>query len=441
MLSKIRVSKSSYDPLTGLPSSTLLYDRLSQSILFAGRKGRSTALFFLALNELKLINDTLGKKTGDNLLIRAADRLKKCLRRSDTIARPGRNEFIILLPEIAHADDAMIVADKILSKFDAPFVIGKNRILVNINIGISLFPNDGLESDILLNKSYTAMNTSKEKGKNGYAFFSDSMNSKAFERLSLENNLRTAIKKKEFVLHYQPQINLDNSRIIGMEALIRWQRPGTGLVAPMEFIPIAEETGLIVPINEWVLYTACEQQRSWQKAGIAPDRMAVNVSATEFIKRDLVDIVAKALKETGLAPDNLELELTERLVFQNEGDTTSTLIRLKEMGIHISIDDFGTGYSSLVYISQFPIDKLKIVRSFVRSISINKVDSAIAKLIIDLSKVLNIKVIAEGVETKDQLEFLKMLGCDEVQGYFFSKPLDAKTATDLLLKTNLILKK
>lgn len=429
-----------YDLLTSLPNRTLLYDRLSQAVLQASRKGYIMAVLYLFLNELKLINDTFGRETGDILLKSASERLKNCLRKSDTVARPGRDEFIILLPEIARQEDSMVVAEKILEAFDSPFVIHEREILINIHIGISLFPVDGIDANTLLKKAYTALHNARAEAKNNYVYFSSTMNAKALERLNLESSLRLAIKRKEFLLHYQPQFDLREKRVVGMEALIRWKRPGVGLVSPADFIPAAEDTRLIVPINEWVLYAACKQQKDWQKAGIAPDRVAVNVSAIQFLRKDMIDKVMEILKATGLAPDSLELELTESTVFHNEGDTIASLMKLKEMGVNISIDDFGTGYSSLSYLKQFPVSKLKIVRSFVRSISISTVDSAIAKLIIDLSKVLNLNVIAEGVETDEQLEFLRSLGCNEVQGYLFSRPLDARGATQFLRKTKAALK-
>lgn len=428
-------SKIGFDALTRLPGRNILYDRLSQSLLFAGRKGGIVALMFLCLNDLKLINDSFGQNTGNEVLTASTQRFKKCLRKTDTISRPGRDEFIILLPEITSQDDAIFVANKILRVFDKPFLVNNHELFINTSIGISVFPYDGIHPDVILKNSYTALQNAKAEGKNIYRFFSNSMNAKAVARLDMENGLRLAIKRKEFVLHFQPQVDLNTDRVVGMEALVRWQRPGSGLVSPLDFIPLAENTGLIVPLGELVLQTACAQQRAWQKEGIAPDRIAVNVSACQFREEDIIEKVTRALKKNCLNPESLELELTESVVFENEGRTIATLIKLKDMGIQISIDDFGTGYSSLTYLRHFPINKLKLVHTFVRSISINSVDSAIAKLIIDLSQTLNIKVIAEGVETKEQIEFLRASGCNEVQGYLFSKPLTAEEATKFL-RTN-----
>lgn len=436
-----RKPKSGFDVLTGLPGRNILYDRLSQSLLFAGRKGSVAALMFLCLNDLKLINDSYGQETGNEILKSSTERFRKCLRKTDSISRPGRDEFIILLPEITSQDDAIFVANKILRIFDKPFVIGGHELFINTSIGISVFPYDGITADVILKNAYTALQNARTEGKNIYRFFSSSMNSKAIARLDIENGLRLAIKRKEFILHFQPQIDLKKDKIVGMEALVRWQRPGSGLVPPSDFIQLAENTGLIVPIGEQVLRAACAQQRAWLDQGIAPERIAVNVSACQFRDQDMVETVTRALKKNRLDPKHLELELTESVVFENEGKTIETLIKLKDMGIHISIDDFGTGYSSLTYLRHFPINKLKLVHSFVRSISINSVDSAIAKLIIDLSQTLKIKVIAEGVETQEQIAFLRASGCDEVQGYLFSKPLTAEEATKVLRGNNPIRKR
>jgi len=429
-----RERKSIYDSLTGLPTRTLLYDRLNQELLHASRKGYMVAVLFLCLNNLKLINDTFGLIEGDKLLKETAQRLKKCLRKSDTLARPGSDEFIVILPEITKQDDAMMKARKLLDILESPFLIYRQEILLNTSIGISLYPNDGLKSDNLLKNSYTAMRNAKKEGKSNYMFFSSEMNTKAFELMSMENSLRLAIKRKEFILYYQPQVELHTGRIVGMESLLRWKRPGFNLIHPLDFIPVAEDTELIVPIGEWSFYTACAQQRAWQKAGIAPERMAVNMTATHFRQKNIVEIILKVLKDTGLDPNNLEIELTESAIFQNEGEVIAKLVKMRDMGINISIDDFGTGYSSLSYLKQFPVNRLKIVSYFVRSISIDFVDSAIAKLIIDFSHILKLKVLAEGVETEEQVKVLRLLGCDEVQGYFFSKPLDAEQATKILIK-------
>lgn len=426
--------KADYDLLTGLPTRTLLYDRLMLSLLQANREGRIMAVLFLCVENLKIINDIYGQHAGDLLLKAISELLGKCLRKGDTIARPGRNEFIIMLPEIKRRDDAIMIAEKTLTALNEPFLIGNHELFINTNIGISLYPDDGRDAEVLIKNSYTAMLHAKEEGRNNFKFFSGAMNDRALEQMIIENSLRMAIKRKEFVLYYHPQIDLMTGRIIGTEALLRWYRPESGLVFPLDFIPAAEENGLIIPIGEWALYTACAQQKEWQAAGFAPERVAVNLSARQFYGRNFIEMVSRVLNETGLDPASLELELTESINFQDDGQTVKTLNKLKDIGILISIDDFGTGYSSLNYLKQFPAYKVKLVRSFVSSIPENPVDSAIAKLIIDLSHVLKMKVIAEGVETTEQLELLRSIDCDEAQGYFFCKPLHTSDLTNLLTK-------
>ncbi len=419
-----------YDPLTELPGSIILYDRLSQALLQAGRRRRVVAVKFLRLENLKVINDTYGRSAGDILIKTSAQRISGCLRKSDTVARPGRDEFIIMLPEIALPDDAMTIAEKLLKSFGDPVRARREDLFLNVNIGISLYPGDGLDADSLLKNAYTALGSCKQT--NAYSFFSSTFNARARERISLENSLRGALKRGEFIQYFQPQVDLRTGKILGVEALLRWKRPGKGLVMPSEFIRPAEEIGLIVQLGEWSLYAACMQQKRWEEAGIAPGRMAVNISARQFHTQDMKQTVGRILRETGLAPEHLELELTENILFQNENGLIESLVELKQMGVKVSIDDFGTGYSSLSYISQFPVEKLKLVRSFVNSISINPIDSAIAKLIIDLSHTLRMKVVAEGVETGEQLELLQMLGCDEVQGFYFYPPMEVGEVTKLL---------
>ncbi len=431
-LAEAEGAKKEFDPLTGLPNRFLLYDRLSQSLLDAQRNGKVVALMFLCIDDFKLINDNFGHSVGNRLLKEISERLVSCLRKIDTVARPGRDEFIILLPEITRARDTIVVAEKILGAFEKPFSINKHEIFVQAQIGISLYLDEGLDADAILKHSYTALNSAKKKGKNRYEFFSQQVETVALKRLTLINSLQQALKRNEFLLHYQPQVSLSTGKIVGMEALLQWRRPGAGIVPPMEFIPLAEETGLIIPIGEWGLRTACKQHLQWQKKGFAPERIAVNLSARQFQGQDIIGAITKVLQETGFDPTNLELELTESLVFQNEGETISKLVRLKDMGINISIDDFGTGHSSFAYLRQFPVGKLKIVGSFVRSISKNPADSAIAKLLVDMSHLLGMRVLAEGVETKGQLDLLSLLGCDEIQGFFFSKPLPAEAATEML---------
>lgn len=430
-------AKKEFDKLTGLPNRIILFDRLSQVLLHARRYANIVAVVFLSLDNLKLINDNLGRDIGDHLLKESSERLKGCLRMSDTVARPGRDEFMILLPEITRRGDEIVVVEKILSAFETPFIIDSREIFINIKMGISRNPDDGLDADTLIKHSYTALNNAKKGGESNYKFFSPAMEAKAFERHTMENSLRNALKRSEFILHFQPQVALKTEQISGVEALVRWQHPEFGLVYPSKFIPLAEETGLIIKIGEWVLYTACEQQKSWQKAGIAPERIAVNMSACQFRQRHIIEDIDRVLRETGIDPNSLELELTESLIFHHEEETLTKLMKLRDMGVHISIDDFGSGYSSFNYLKQFPVSRLKIVGSFVSLIPTNRVDSAITKLIIDLAHLLGLKVVAEEVETEEQLKLLDSFGCDEVQGYFFSKPLPVESAIEMLSKKNL----
>ncbi len=429
-----RAARANFDLVTGLPNRTLLYDRLTQSLLQGRRTGKRVAVMFIRLDSLRVINQTFGSGTGDSILKETAGRLLDCLRKSDTVARPGRDEFIVLLPEIAVARDTIIVAEKILGALDEPFRRNNTDIYVNVNIGISYFPDDGIEASKVLKNAYTALEHSIKDGKNMYSFFSPIMNAEAQERIVLQNDLRKALRRKEFVLRYQPQIDVRSGNIVGVEALIRWRKPRQGIVMPGNFISAAEESGLIVPIGEWSLDAACRQYMKWLRRGIAPGRVAVNVSARQLMHGDLVSTVEKVLKRTGMPPECLDLEMTEKVVFQDDWSVWNVLTRLKDMGINISIDDFGTGYSSLSYLKQFPVKKLKIVRDFVTSISINPIDSAIAKLIVELSHTLNLRVIAEGVETRDQFNLLRSLGCDEVQGFLFYRPLTPGNATNVLQK-------
>lgn len=445
-LSKLRLqlydpkaAKVDYDPLTGLPNRVILFDRLSQVLIHVRRNNAGiVAVMFLSLDNLKLINDNFGRDVGDQLLKEGSERLRNCLRMSDTIARPGRDEFMILLAEISHPGDEITVAEKIMNAFESPFIIDNSEMFINAKIGISRYPDDGFDADTLIKHSYTALNNSKKEKGNNYKFFLPAMEAKAFERHAMENNLRLALKRNELVLHYQPQVCLKTEQITGMEALIRWQHPEFGLVSPSEFIPLAEETGLIVAIGDWVLYTACEQQKAWQKAGIAPERIAVNMSAQQFRQRHIIENIQKVLKETCLDPNSLEIELTESLIFHNEAENISKLLKLRDMGMHISIDDFGSGHSSFNYLKQFPINRLKIVGSFVNLISTNHIDSAIAKLIIDLAHLLSLKVVAEEVETDDQLKLLQTYGCDEGQGFLFSRPLPIESAVKTLSQKTFI---
>jgi diguanylate cyclase (GGDEF)-like protein/PAS domain S-box-containing protein len=415
-----------YDVLTGLPNRVLLLDRLRQAVIEAGRHERLVALLFLDLDRFKNINDTLGHEMGDLMLQNVAKRLQECVRPGDTVARPGGDEFIILLADVAHVDDVSRVAQKITDVFSLPFEIGGRELFMTCSIGISLYPFDDCDIETLYRNADAAMYHAKDEGRNNFQFYSAEMNSQSLKRLTLETALRRALERDEFRLYYQPQIDVKTGRIIGAEALIRWQHPELGLVPPLEFIPLAEETGLIVPIGEWVLRTACTQARAWQDAGLVLSRVAVNLSARQFRQPLLLDMITAALRQTGLAPERLEIELTESLVMQNVNRTIEVLQGLKRMGVSVAVDDFGTGYSSLSYLQRLPIDAIKIDRSFIEHIPGNPDDAAIATAIIALAKSLELTVVAEGVETQEQLNFLRHHDCDTAQGYYFARPLPAE---------------
>jgi len=424
-----------HDPLTNLPNRHLLKDRLQQTLASAKHYNRIVAILFLDLDNFKRINDTLGHDHGDKFLQNVADRLQGYIRNSDsiarleveqgdtTIARLGGDEFTILLTEIKHIKDAAKVAQRILDLFNEPFTIESHELFITTSIGISVYPDDGETVDTLLKHADTAMYHAKDQGRNNYQFYKESMNIMTIERLDLENKLRKALDRKEFILHYQPQLDTKTKKIIAVEALVRWMHPDKGMMAPMTFIPLAEETGLIIPIGEWILRTACNQNKAWQQAGLPSIRITINISSVQFSQKNFVKIVDKVLKESGLDPQYLELELTESILMQTTDTAVTTLKELKSLGIRLSIDDFGTGYCSLNYLKSFPIDTLKIDQSFVRDLSSSQEDKAIIHAMIALGHTLNLHVIAEGVETMQQLEYLSEKGSDAVQGFLFSKPL------------------
>ena len=423
-----------HDTLTELPNRYLFNDRLVQALAQAGRTNRLVAVLFLDLDNFKTINDTLGHRAGDELLKAFANRLVKGVRAADTIshfsiaepltARLGGDEFVFLLNDIASVQDAAIVAARILKVISEPFVIGTHKIFVTASMGIAVYPLDGKDSDTLLINADVALYEAKKHGKNIYRFYSESMNKYAFERFVVENKLRTALSHNEFMLFYQPQINIQTGRLIGVEALIRWMQPDLVLTKPGEFIPLAEQSGLIVQIGEWILHAACEQSKAWQRAGLSPMLMTVNVSGIQFGQEDFVETVSEVLRETRLDPRLLQLELTESTVMRDHEKTIHKLRAFQAMGVQASIDDFGTGHSSLKYLKYFPLDTLKIDTSFVRGLSTNIIDRSIVNAIISLAHNFNLKVVAEGVETKEQLSFLRENGCEAVQGYLVCPPVN-----------------
>ncbi len=424
-----------YDALTGLPNRTLLQDRLAKALAGARRRKDKVAVLFLDLDRFKVINDSLGHSLGDVLLQEVAERLRKGARELDTVARLGGDEFVIVLTSVKEVSDAAVAAERIVKGMTDGFVLEGHPLSISCSLGISVFPEHGTNSETLIKNADTAMYCAKEKGRNTFRFFTEDLNAQAVERLTLENSLRQALVRKELFLVYQPQIEIATGRITGLEALLRWQHPTLGLVPPDKFIRIAENSGLIIPIGEWVLRTACAQARKWQDEGLPALPIAVNVSAVQFRQEDFCELIRSVLREVGLGPQYLELELTESLLLSSADVTLSVLRELRAMGLTLAIDDFGTGYSSLSYLKQFPISKLKIDRSFVRDVAVSPDDAAIATAIISMAKSLNLRVIAEGVENEAQMSFLRARQCDEIQGYYFSKPLPADACAEKIRST------
>jgi diguanylate cyclase (GGDEF)-like protein/PAS domain S-box-containing protein len=421
-----------HDIVTNLPNRMLVHDRIDQSISLARRQKKNLAVLFLDLDRFKYINDSLGHAIGDQLLRSVSLRLLAAVRGSDTVSRQGGDEFVVLLSEIAHPEDAATSAAKILLALSAPHFVAGEELHIAGSIGISIFPGDGEDADTLTKNADTAMYHAKEKGRNNFQFFKPEMNLKAVNRQSLEARLRLAIQRNQFVLHYQPKVNLESGEITGIEALIRWRQPDESLLLPSEFIPVAEDSGLILPIGRWVMREACTQARAWQDAGLPAMPIAINVSALEFRHKDFLASVRSILSETRLQPRFLELELTEGVLMDHADSTASMLQELKEMGVRLAVDDFGTGYSSLSYLRQFPIDVLKIDKSFVHRMTANPDDSTIVGAIISMGKSLKHLVVAEGIETQLQRTSLHAQCCAEGQGYLFSRPLGAAQFASLL---------
>ena len=421
-----------YDDLTGLPNRALLQDRLAKAVADARRQKHKVALLFLDLDGFKDINDSLGHSVGDLLLQGVAERLKKWGREQDTIARLGGDEFLVMLTHVRDVPDAAVATERLMDVINGAFVIQGRNLNVSCSIGVSIFPEHGVDGETLIKNADAAMYSAKQSGRNNFRFFTEDLNTQAVERVTLENSLRSAPAREELFLMYQPQIDIATGRITGLEALLRWQHPELGLVPPDKFIRIAENSGLILPIGEWVLRTACSQTRKWQDEGLPAVTVAVNVSAVQFRHEGFCGLVRKVLEETGLPPQYLELELTETLLLANTELMLPVVQELKDMGVMVAIDDFGTGYSNFSYLKRLQISKLKIDRSLIRDIAVNPDDAAITAAIISMAKSLRLKVIAEGVEDEAQMSFLRAHQCDEIQGYYFSKPLTVDKVADKL---------
>lgn len=422
-----------YDDITGLANRFLFFERLNEELSRAQwHSKRLLTVVFLDLDRFKVINDTLGHAMGDRLLHAVAKRLKDIVRDGDSVARLGGDEFAITLVDIAEVHDIPIIAEKIIDAMNKPFILGEKDLFITASMGISIFPNDGNQAEILVQKADIAMYRAKNEGKNTYQFYLPDMDAMALKRMEIEMQLRRALERNEFKLYYQPKVDLQTGRISGMEALLRWQHPEIGMVTPNEFIPLLEETGLIVPVGEWVIRTACAQNKIWQKNGLPHLRVAVNFSARQFKQHNIVEIVLGALNETGLHPTYLEMELTEDTLMEHREESMTLMCELNTMGINIAIDDFGIGYSSLNYLKRFTINSLKIDRSFIKNIETSPDDAIIIETIITMAHSLKLKVVAEGVETKRQLEFLLQHKCDEIQGYYFSLPLNVEEFAYLL---------
>ena len=428
--------QANYDSLTGLPNRTLLHDRLKQAV-YAQRTPRNIAVVFMDLDHFKFVNDSLGHSTGDKLLKAMGERLRAALREGDTVGRVGGDEFVLILADQNNEEVIFRAMQRISAKVAEPIVIDGKELYVTCSAGISLYPQDGPDVDTLLKNADAAMYRAKEHGRSNFQFYTSEMNERVNERLALEGALRRALEREEFLLHYQQKVDLRSGAIIGAEALVRWLHPEWGLVRPARFIALAEETGLIVPLGEWVLREACRQTRAWLDEGLKPGVVSVNLSARQFRQQDLVRMVSRILEETRLDPAHLEMELTESMVMHNVEQAIATLQGLKSLGIRLSVDDFGTGYSSLSYLKDLPIDALKIDRSFVRDIGggAEAGEGVLAQAIISLGHNLHLKVIAEGVETDAQVRFLKRHGCDEVQGFLYGEPVAPESHARLLEKS------
>lgn len=424
--------QSNHDALTGLANRVLLDDRIQQAIVHAERAQRNTAVFLLDLDRFKVINDSLGHSQGDAVLLAVAERLSACISPGDTLSRLGGDEFAIVMTHVNHPADARIMAQKILNAFEQPFPLGNRELRITTSIGASLYPRDGEQSEDLLRHADAAMYQAKKQGGNGFQFCSEEMDTRAHKALELEGDLRQALQLGSFVLHYQPKVKIASGKIDGCEALVRWNHPDKGMISPDDFIPLAEETGLIIALGEWVLREACRQFKAWQAQGLPPIKIAVNLSARQFLQSDFVESIQTILSEFDIDPHWLDLELTESMVMEDPDRIAKLLAELKQIGFALSLDDFGTGYSSLNYLRRFPIDCLKIDRSFILDVASDATAASVANSVIGIAHSLGIHAIAEGVETREQYAFLAMCECDSVQGYLFSKPLPANDLAALL---------
>lgn len=423
---------SSHDVLTGLPNRMLLKDRLENAIAFAARARCKVALLSLDLDQFKMLNDSLGHAAGDELLRCVTSQLKNCVRDTDTLCRSGGDEFFIALANMPDTDSISALVDEILEQISKPFVLEGRHLSLSCSIGVAVYPDDGGDFETLMKRADKAMYQAKDAGRNTYRYFTEQLNSDSLEYMRITHELREAVKLRQFTLHFQPQIDLATGEVVGAEALVRWNHPVEGLVPPGRFIGIAEQTGLIVEIGEWVLHEACRQAVAWRRAGLPPLVMAVNMSAVQFKRGNVEDLVRSALRNSGLEPPYLEIELTESILLHDMDYMLRVLNSLKDLGLKLAIDDFGTGYSSLAYLKKFKIDRLKIDQSFVRDIAIDPNDAAIVRAIVQMAHTLNLRVIAEGVENREMLQYLSSCQCDEVQGYHFAKPMPPDAFVDFI---------
>jgi diguanylate cyclase (GGDEF)-like protein len=421
-----------YDQLTNLPNRSVFYERLTHGIAQAARNAWTLGVMFIDLDRFKTVNDTMGHSMGDALLRQVANRLMECVRGEDTVSRLSGDEFAIVLARLSDAQDAAVVASKILERLKRPFNVEGVEVVATASIGITLFPGDADNADVLMRNADVAMYNAKARGRDNYRFFTAEMNARAVAKMKLESILRGALERDEFVLHFQPKVRLDSGRICGFEALIRWQPSRGALVPPGDFIPVLEETGLITPVGEWVVQGACEQIAAWRRAGLTPVPIAINLSARQLRHPGFSEAVARTLSKHSVEGALMEVEITESSLMDNPEEAQNTLAQLKALGVNLAIDDFGTGYSSLAYLKRYPFDTLKIDRSFVRDIPTDADDATIARTIIALGHSLGLEVVAEGVETAEQLAFLLDNGCDHAQGYLFAKPVTAEACTRLL---------